>query len=278
MIERLNQITQRAVKNFSRGKMIFIGVVAVFEIVSNIMKNPVEQWIGDLLLLISPFVLTNPYRELLANESSKADGKEDKRGFVNWIRRNLLLPIFLVAILDLFMCMVSWLVSLDKNLQIANQQSVGTIVGDLITDLLSSTEEVWRWSMIITTLWCFRTMIRSTEASLRGRFLLLAIFLSSIFFGLAHFNEFSYGQWLPVTVLSVDGMIFACMAIVTRRFGLIMVVHALYDTQATLMKYANIPFTVALITASTIFLLGLVVFGFHRLRGKPHGNSLSVSE
>ncbi|CAM3690255.1 CPBP family intramembrane glutamic endopeptidase [Alicyclobacillus pomorum] len=124
---------------------------------------------------------------------------------------------------------------------------------------LGCLEEYWRWSMIITVLllvkWIFR---RQWERSrkLRNAGFVLAILISSLVFGMAHYQEFSHYKSLSYIVLGTMGLLLALAAIITRRFLVAVALHYVYDLLAISNGFDFLQIYLLVIAA----ILAIVVF------------------
>lgn len=106
------------------------------------------------------------------------------------------------------------------------------LVGDIVTSLLASLEEAWRWSTIFILLLIAKNLSKSNWSSkvlYRRLAFILALMISSLLFGMMHVAEFSQYQIVAMVVLGGAGLILASVVILTRRLWMAISVHALYD-------------------------------------------------
>ncbi|MEH7505847.1 CPBP family glutamic-type intramembrane protease [Neobacillus drentensis] len=120
-------------------------------------------------------------------------------------------------------------------------EKVDTIGYDLYTDSLAGLEEVWRLAYIILLLVIFKKMFpRRWESGSRDRFLIAALFITSILFGIDHTLD-TEQPWAirmgAIVTFANMGFLFGIILLWTRNLWITVMVHALYDITATLSWY-----------------------------------------
>ncbi|MBO0961657.1 CPBP family intramembrane metalloprotease [Neobacillus sp. MM2021_6] len=116
-----------------------------------------------------------------------------------------------------------------------------TIGYDLYADTLAGLEEVWRLAYIILFLVMFKKIFpHSWERGGRDIFLMCALFLTSILFGIDHTLD-SVEPWSvrigAIVTFANMGLLFGLILLWTRNLWVTVIVHALYDITATLSWY-----------------------------------------
>ncbi|NHM30040.1 type II CAAX prenyl endopeptidase Rce1 family protein [Neobacillus terrae] len=112
---------------------------------------------------------------------------------------------------------------------------------DFYSNVLAGLEEVYRLSyMIIFLLILKKVFRRKWKTGPRDIFLMLALFISSFFFGAGH--SLDTEQSWPVTIGSVItftdmGLLLGLLLLWTKNLWLLVVVHALYDIITTVSWY-----------------------------------------
>jgi hypothetical protein len=141
---------------------------------------------------------------------------------------------------------------------------IDTIGSDIYLDAMAGLEEVWRLAYIVLFLVvCKRLFSRRWESGRRDIFLMGALFLTSVLFGVDHTLD-TEQSW-PVRIGAIVtfanmGLLFGLILLWTRNLWLTVLVHSLYDITATLswyyVEYAVELFTLGiLILHSILFLL-----------------------
>jgi membrane protease YdiL (CAAX protease family) len=120
-------------------------------------------------------------------------------------------------------------------------EKIDTIGYDLYNDTLAGLEEVWRLAYMILLLVVFKKVFpRRWESGRRDGFLLAALFITSILFGIDHTldSEQPWGIRIGAIVTFANmGLLFGLILLWTRNLWLTVIVHALYDITATLSWY-----------------------------------------
>jgi membrane protease YdiL (CAAX protease family) len=118
---------------------------------------------------------------------------------------------------------------------------VDTFGNDLYSDALAGLEEVWRLAYIVLILIIFKKIFpnRWNKGS-RDIFVMLALFISSILFGIDHTLD-TEESW-PVRVGAIVtfanmGFTFGLILLWTRNLWLAVIVHAVYDIVTTTSWY-----------------------------------------
>lgn len=116
--------------------------------------------------------------------------------------------------------------------------SIGT---DIYNDLLAGLEEVWRLAYMILLLLVFKKVFpRRWEKGSRDVFLMAALFITSILFGIDHTLD-TEQPWAirigAIVTFANMGFLFGMILLWTRNLWLTVIVHALYDITATLSWY-----------------------------------------
>ncbi|WP_169802736.1 CPBP family glutamic-type intramembrane protease [Neobacillus soli] len=145
-------------------------------------------------------------------------------------------------------------------------EKVDTIGYDLYTDTLAGLEEVWRLGYIILLLVIFKKVFpRRWESGRRDIFLMTALFLTSIIFGIDHTLDkeqpWSIKMGAIVTFANM-GFLFGLLLLWTRNLWVIVLVHALYDITATLSWY-YVDYAVELF-ALVVLLIHVILFSFEK--------------
>ncbi|MGG1678710.1 type II CAAX prenyl endopeptidase Rce1 family protein [Neobacillus sp. NRS-1170] len=118
---------------------------------------------------------------------------------------------------------------------------VDTIGEELYFDALAGLEEVWRLCYIILLLMVFKKIFRRRwESGSRDRFLMMALFLTSVIFGIDHTlsTEQPWSIKLgAIVTMGNMGLLLGLILLWTRSLWLTVIVHSLYDITATLSWY-----------------------------------------
>ncbi|MDR7240836.1 CPBP family intramembrane glutamic endopeptidase [Neobacillus drentensis] len=120
-------------------------------------------------------------------------------------------------------------------------EKVDTIGYDLYNDILAGLEEVWRLSYMILLLVVFKKVFpRRWESGRRDGFLIAALFITSILFGIDHTLD-TEQPWAirigAIVTFANMGFLFGLILLWTRNLWLTVIVHAVYDITATLSWY-----------------------------------------
>ena len=112
---------------------------------------------------------------------------------------------------------------------------------DIYTDILAGLEEVWRLAYIILILLvCKKAFPRRWEKGHRDCFVMLALFVTSVLFGIDHtlnsVQSWQYEIGAIVTFANM-GLLFGLILLWTRNLWLTVLVHSIYDIMATLSWY-----------------------------------------
>jgi membrane protease YdiL (CAAX protease family) len=112
---------------------------------------------------------------------------------------------------------------------------------DIFTDILAGLEEVWRLAYIILILFVFKKIFpRRWEKGKRDIFVLLALFVTSVLFGIDHtlssVQSWQYEIGAIVTFANM-GLLFGLILLWTRNLWMTVLVHSVYDILATLSWY-----------------------------------------
>jgi membrane protease YdiL (CAAX protease family) len=120
-------------------------------------------------------------------------------------------------------------------------EKVDLVGYDIFADTLAGLEEVWRLAYIILFLMIFKRIFRKRwESGRRDMFLMAALFLTSILFGIDHTlaaaQPWSVKIGAIVTFANM-GLLLGFILLWTRNLWVVVLVHALYDITATLSWY-----------------------------------------
>lgn len=112
---------------------------------------------------------------------------------------------------------------------------------DIFTDILAGLEEVWRLAYIILILFAFKKIFpRRWEKVRRDIFVLIALFVTSVLFGIDHTLS-SVQSWQyeigAIVTFSNMGLLFGLILLWTRNLWVTVLVHSVYDILATLSWY-----------------------------------------
>ncbi|MDQ1144308.1 membrane protease YdiL (CAAX protease family) [Bacillus sp. SORGH_AS 510] len=147
---------------------------------------------------------------------------------------------------------------------------VDTIGSDIYADTLAGLEEVWRLAYMILILIVFRKLFpKRWESGRRDVFLMLALFLTSILFGIDHTLD-TEQPWSirigAIVTFANMGLLFGIILLWTRNLWVTVLVHSLYDITATLSWY-YIDYAVEYF-ALGCFILYLILFTLEKLQQK----------
>ncbi|MEH7106790.1 CPBP family intramembrane glutamic endopeptidase [Bacillus sp. JJ1764] len=118
---------------------------------------------------------------------------------------------------------------------------IDTIGDDLYTDSLAGLEEVWRLAYIILILLvCKKLFSKRWETGSRDPFLMVALFLTSVIFGVDHTLD-TESAWTvkigTIVTFANMGFLFGIILLWTRNLWLTVLVHSIYDITATVSWY-----------------------------------------
>ncbi|WP_223592237.1 CPBP family glutamic-type intramembrane protease [Neobacillus bataviensis] len=147
---------------------------------------------------------------------------------------------------------------------------VDMIGGDLYTDALAGLEEVWRLCYIILLLMVFKKIFRRRwESGSRDIFLMFALFLTSIIFGIDHTLD-AEQPWSiklgAIVTFGNMGLLLGLILLWTRSLWLTVIVHSLYDITATLSWY-YIDYAVEFFALVVLF-VHVVLFSLEKMHQK----------
>jgi membrane protease YdiL (CAAX protease family) len=118
---------------------------------------------------------------------------------------------------------------------------IDSIGYDIFTDILAGFEEVWRLAYIILILLVFKRVFPGRwEKGRRDIFVMLALFITSVLFGIDHtlnsVQSWKYEVGAIVTFANM-GLLFGFILLWTRNLWVTVLVHSVYDILATLSWY-----------------------------------------
>jgi membrane protease YdiL (CAAX protease family) len=120
-------------------------------------------------------------------------------------------------------------------------EKIDTVGYDIYTDTLAGLEEVWRLAYIILLLVIFKKIFpRRWERGSRDIFVMAALFITSILFGIDHTlgTEQTWSIRIGAIVTFANmGLLFCIILLWTRNLWVTVLVHSLYDVTATLSWY-----------------------------------------
>jgi hypothetical protein len=118
---------------------------------------------------------------------------------------------------------------------------VDTVGPDIYTDALAGLEEVWRLGyMILILVICKKIFRRRWEKGSRDLFLLMALFITSILFGIDHTLDTAQPWSIKIgaIVTFADmGLLFGLILFWTRSLWVAVIAHSVYDITATISWY-----------------------------------------
>ncbi|WP_197032419.1 CPBP family intramembrane glutamic endopeptidase [Bacillus sp. UNC41MFS5] len=146
--------------------------------------------------------------------------------------------------------------------------SIGT---DIYKDLLAGLEEVWRLAYMILLLLVFKKVFpRRWERGSRDVFLMAALFITSILFGIDHTLD-TEQPWTirigAIVTFANMGFLFGLILLWTRNLWLTVIVHAVYDITATL-SWSYIDYAVEYFTLG-VLIVHLCLVLFEKIDQKP---------
>jgi len=159
-------------------------------------------------------------------------------------------------------------------------EKVDMIGSDLYADTLAGLEEVWRLAYMILLLIIFKKIFpRRWESGRRDIFLMSALFITSIFFGIDHTLD-SEQPWAirigAIITFANMGLLFGLILLWTRNLWVTVLVHALYDITATLSWY-YIDYAVELF-ALAVLIVHLILYTLEKFNQRRLERQLEVVE
>lgn len=146
-------------------------------------------------------------------------------------------------------------------------EKVDLVGYDLFADTLAGLEEVWRLAYIVLFLVIFKKIFRRRwESGRTDIFLMAALFLTSILFGIDHTLDAEQPWSIKIgSIVSFAnmGLLFGVILLWTRNLWVTVLVHALYDITATLSWY-YLEYAVELF-ALAILVVHLILFTLERM-------------
>ncbi|WP_190284709.1 CPBP family intramembrane glutamic endopeptidase [Bacillus sp. S3] len=159
-------------------------------------------------------------------------------------------------------------------------EKVDTIGYDLYTDTLAGLEEVWRLAYIILLLVLFKKAFpRRWESGRRDLFLISALFLTSILFGIDHTldSEQSWSIRIGAIVTFANmGLLLGVILLWTRNLWVTVLVHSIYDITATFSWY-YIDYAVELFVL-TVLIAHLILLTLEKLNQRRLKQKLEAVE
>jgi hypothetical protein len=161
-------------------------------------------------------------------------------------------------------------------------ERIDTVGYDIYTDSLAGLEEVWRLSYMILVLMLFKKAFRHRwQRGSRDIFVMLALFLTSIMFGIDHTLD-TEQQWSvklgSIVTFANMGFLFGILLLWTRNLWVTVFVHSVYDISATISWYY---FEYALeVIALIVLAFHIVLFIIERRKQKlyPSLDSIQIEE
>jgi membrane protease YdiL (CAAX protease family) len=159
-------------------------------------------------------------------------------------------------------------------------EEMDSIGYDIFTDILAGLEEVWRLAYIILILLVFkRAFPRRWEKGRRDIFVMLALFITSVLFGIDHtlnsVQSWKYEVGAIVTFANM-GLLFGLILLWTRNLWVTVLVHSVYDILATLSWY-YFEFIVEL-AALILLPIYLVLMAIEKKQQLKNSSEIVVSE
>jgi membrane protease YdiL (CAAX protease family) len=243
-----HNLPNRLVEDLPTWKLVFIVFFAFDMALGNLVpestyfKNPLLSFLLLAIMIGSVLLLSRDFsRRIASGEKQLKVGVQPAEAGDRWIltafrwlapfTRYVVMFLIFLAVVGAYAQLVDVLLpsfSADQDIGIQSD-NVWTNAG---MAFLGCTEEYWRWAMIITVLVVVKTLARKhweTNGRLRSCAFFLAILVSSLLFGLGHYQEFTeYKSWSFI-VLGIMGIWLALAAIVTRRFVVAVILHFVYD-------------------------------------------------
>ena len=159
-------------------------------------------------------------------------------------------------------------------------EKVDAIGADLYTDALAGLEEVWRLAYIILLLVVCKKLFPNRWASgKRDLFLMMALFLTSILFGIDHTLD-SVEPWGvkigAIVTFANMGLLFGLILLWTRSLWVTVLVHSLYDITATLSWY-YLDYAVD-IMAWAVLIVHVILLALEKVKQKRSLHQLGTAE
>ncbi|ETI69653.1 hypothetical protein BAVI_06304 [Neobacillus vireti LMG 21834] len=159
-------------------------------------------------------------------------------------------------------------------------EKVDLVGYDIFADTLAGLEEVWRLAYIILFLLLFKKIFRKRwESGRRDMFLMAALFLTTILFGIDHTLD-SAQPWSikigSIVTFANMGLLFGLILLWTRNLWVTVLVHALYDITATLSWY-YVEYAVELF-ALAVLVVHLILFTLEKVHQKRLNRELQTIE
>jgi membrane protease YdiL (CAAX protease family) len=159
-------------------------------------------------------------------------------------------------------------------------EEIDSIGYDIFTDILAGLEEVWRLAYIILILLVLKKILpRRWEKGRRDIFVMLALFITSVLFGIDHtlnsVQSWKYEMGAIVTFANM-GLLFGLILLWTRNLWVTVLVHSVYDILATLSWY-YFEFIVEL-AALILLPIYLVLMAIEKKQQLKNSSEIVVSE
>ncbi|WP_160722745.1 CPBP family intramembrane glutamic endopeptidase [Bacillus sp. USDA818B3_A] len=159
-------------------------------------------------------------------------------------------------------------------------EKVDALGADLYTDTLAGLEEVWRLAYIILLLaLCKKIFSKRWASGRRDLFLMLALFLTSILFGIDHTLD-TVEPWRvkigAIVTFANMGLLFGLILLWTRNLWVTVLVHSLYDITATL-SWHYLDYAVELMTL-VVLSVHVFVLTIEKLSTKKQPPQLEAEE
>jgi hypothetical protein len=276
-------IPERLVQHVPRFQIVFMAVFVAFDVIANAAapraSDTADVTLQDLkmyalyigLSLASCFILVPGLQQRLrsGHRFLGISRKYPYRTFMHTLYSfiyPLAIYLFIPAMLMLCTMMASSLMlSTDPSFakSVSDHSLNLNVFEALLTALLASTEEVWRWAMITIVLLLMKNVFQRRWQSAKFRWIALGLstVISSLLFGFGHVGEYPGYGWQTLWTLSATGFLLMLCALLTRRFMVAMLIHFSYDF--IVMLDANIPdaavFSFAVVTM-VVVLLFVILF------------------
>ncbi|MEH7118593.1 CPBP family intramembrane glutamic endopeptidase [Neobacillus vireti] len=159
-------------------------------------------------------------------------------------------------------------------------EQVDSVGADLYTDALAGLEEVWRLAYIVLLLMACKKVFPNRWASgNKDGFLMFALFLTSILFGIDHTLDTAeaWGVKIGAIVTFANmGLLFGVILLWTRSLWVTVLVHSLYDISATLSWY-YVDYAVELV-ALAVLIVHAVLLTLENIKRKRALDQLETTE
>ncbi|WHY85462.1 CPBP family intramembrane metalloprotease [Neobacillus novalis] len=159
-------------------------------------------------------------------------------------------------------------------------EKVDLVGYDIFADTLAGLEEVWRLAYIILFLVIGKKIFpKRWESGRRDIFLIAALFLTSILFGIDH--TLGAAQPWPIKIGAIVtfanmGLLFGLILLWTRNLWVTVLVHSLYDITATLSWY-YVEYAVELF-ALAVFVVHLFLFTLEKVNQRRLNREMETIE